>query len=98
MADRETVSYKITIGDQTFRIRISPEEKDLYDRVARFTEASFKETSRQSVSGGAQVWAMTAFQIACELMDLQDEARPADDEKDRIQKMIQRIEEVTSEA
>ena len=34
MTDERYVSHKITIGTQSFRVRIPPEEREFYDRAA----------------------------------------------------------------
>lgn len=89
----DTISIDIRIGGQSFRIRIAPEEQAFFEEVARYTEKTHDEISRQAVAGGAQVWAMTAFQLAREL--LQQRGQMTDEERERINRMIERIEKVS---
>lgn len=94
MSERAIISHKITLGSQSFNIRIQPEEREYYDRIARFTEQFYEDIYGQGVVGGApQVWAMTAFQIAIELFETRQEAGLADgDRQVRLQKLLERIE------
>lgn len=99
MTDERYVSHKITIGTQTFRVRIPPEEREFYDRAAAFTESTFSEICDDGVTGGPQAWAMTAFQIACDLIEAREAARPGSGvSREQIERLIRRIEDVTSNA
>ncbi len=92
MAEKSTISQKISIGDQSFSIRIHPDEKSYYDRIAKYVETAHADVRKHGVVGGPQVWAMTAFQIAIELFDTRTEAGGFVDEQERVKKMIRRIE------
>ena len=97
MAERPTISLLLRIADQKLRVRIPEEEKERFERIAQYTEKNFAEISSQKVTGGVQAWAMTAFQIASDLYEVQEEQGLAPADRDRIQRMIQRIEAVTSD-
>lgn len=90
-----SVSMTISMGGQNFRIRVMPEEQQFFEEVARYAESTFEEVSRQTVAGGPQVWAMTAFQLARELLEQRGRAQMSDEERARINRMIERIEKVT---
>ena len=99
MAESPTVAFKVSVGDQSFRVRIPADEKGFYESAARLTEATYEEISGKTVTGGPQAWAMAAFQIACDLTEVQDRggdgaANP--EQRARIERLIQRIEDVTS--
>lgn len=95
MSEGSTISIPLQVGNQSFRVRIPPEEKEFYEQIARFTQETFDEVSGHSVSGGPQVWAMTAFQIASELLECREELGETRADKARIERLIQRIEEST---
>lgn len=95
MADAPTVSMTIMMGGQSFRIRVSPEEQAAFQEIARYAESTFEEISRQTVTGGPQVWAMTAFQLARELFEQRGRQQMSDEERSRINRMIERIEKIT---
>ncbi len=96
MSEESTSSLQITVGDQTFRVRVRPNEETFYREVADYTNEAFEHVRSQAVSGGGRVWAMTAFQIASELLDTQRGGGMNDDDRERIKRLIQRIEEVTA--
>lgn len=93
MADNATVSFKVSVGDQVFRVRIPADEKPFYERVARYTETAYQEISDQIVTGGPQAWAMAAFQIACDLIEAQEGGGSSVQDRARIKRLIERIEE-----
>jgi cell division protein ZapA (FtsZ GTPase activity inhibitor) len=95
MSDAPTVSITISMSGQSFRIRVHPEEQAFYEEVARYAESAFEEISRQAVTGGPQAWAMTAFQLARELFEQRGRQAMSDEERARINRMIERIEKVT---
>lgn len=95
MTDDATKSLQITVGDQTFRVRVRPDEEEFYRDVANYTNEAFEHVHSQAVEGGGKVWAMTAFQIASELLDIQRGGGMKDDDRERIKRLIQRIEEVS---
>jgi cell division protein ZapA (FtsZ GTPase activity inhibitor) len=95
MSDSPTVSISITMSGQTFRIRVNPDEQAFFEDVARYAENTFEEISRQAVTGGPQAWAMTAFQLARELLEQRGRQAMSEEERDRINRMIERIENVT---
>ena len=98
MADVKTVSVKINLGDQTFHVRVEPEEKDHYERVASFTDSSFRAVCSEVMTSGAQAWAMTAFQLASDLLtDSEDKGHAVGAiDNARIKRLLRRIEEVTA--
>lgn len=95
MSEESTVSMPISMGGHTFRIRVAPEEQQFFEEVARYAETTFDEISKQAVAGGPQVWAMTAFQLARELLEQRGRGRMSEEERSRINRMIERIEKVT---
>jgi len=99
MTERAIISHKITLGSQSFNIRIHPEEREYYDKIAAFTEQFYEDIYGQGVVGGAtQVWAMTAFQIAIELFEIRQAAGMAEgDRQTRLQKLVERIESVIND-
>jgi predicted HAD superfamily phosphohydrolase len=90
-----SVSMSITMGGQTFRIRVAPEEQKFFEEVAKYAESTFDEVSRQAMAAGPQVWAMTAFQLARELLEQRGREQMSEEERARINRMIERIEKVT---
>ena len=98
MSDESSMSFKVTVGDQSFRIRIQPAEKAYYERISRFTESTYQEVAKQAVEGGPRVWAMTAFQIASELYHQHsgEDINWSEEQRERIDRLIQRIEDATS--
>lgn len=96
MAESPTVSFKVSVGDQTFRVKIPAEERGFYERAADFTESAYQEICNSAVTGGPQAWAMAAFQIACDLLESQENAGKDVEGQARIQRLIRRIEDVTS--
>lgn len=101
--DTTLIPFQVVVADQTFRVRIRPEERERFERIARFTKGAFEDVAGQAIASGAKAWAMTAFQIACELYDTQQQLREAADDagasretQERIERIIQRIEKVTS--
>lgn len=95
MADAPTVSMTIMMGGQSFRIRVNPEEQAAFQEIARYAESTFEEIGRQTVAGGPQVWAMTAFQLARELFEQRGRQQMSEEERSRINRMIERIEKIT---
>ena len=99
MAEEASVSHKIDIGEQSFRIRVHPDEREFYDRVAAFTDRTFREIRDEGMTASSGAWAMAAFQIACDLFDTRANGAPSTPESQaRIDRLIRRIEEVTSNA
>ena len=101
----EQMAYEVLVGDQSFRVRIRPEEEARYNKIARFTDAMFKDVAGKAMTGGSRVWAMTAFQIACDLFEAEQQLRESsdaieqtDEADQRIERLIRRIEDVTSHA
>lgn len=90
-----SVSMTVSMGGQTFRIRVMPEEQAFFEEVARYVESTFEEVGRQAMAGGPQVWAMTAFQLARELLEARGKERMSEAERERINRMIERIEKVS---
>lgn len=90
-----SVSMTVSMGGQTFRIRVLPEEQAFFEQVARYAESTFEEVGRQAMAGGPQVWAMTAFQLARELLEARGRERMSEAERERINRMIERIEKVS---
>lgn len=88
----ETVSVKIAIADQAFNVRVPPEDKERCERIAQYVDSTFKELADRGVGAGPGVWAMTAFQIATELFDTQEEAGRNASDRERIRKVVERIE------
>ena len=96
MEEEQSVSHKVIVGEQTFKIRIHPEERAFYDRVSDFTEQTFREIIAEGVTGGPEAWAMTAFQIACDLIESRGNQKTTPESQARIERLIRRIEDVTA--
>jgi cell division protein ZapA (FtsZ GTPase activity inhibitor) len=89
---REPVS--ITIGDQTFRVRIAPGERERFARGARLANATLQEILDDGVVGGPRALAMTLFQLALELEDTRDALRAVRSQRDeRLRRLINRLGE-----
>ena len=104
MPDEKMISYQVDVGGQSFRIRIEPDERRIYDSITRFVQESYDQIASQTVSSGAKAWAMTAFQLACELRDMerslegeQSTGEASRGSAERIERMIRRIEGVKAE-
>ncbi len=94
MTDFSNISHKVTIADQSFNIRVLPEDQGYYDRIAKFVEGVHRDIREQGFVGSAnQVWAMTAFQIALEFSESREAEAESDAErKERVARMLKRIE------
>lgn len=97
MSEDRTISHRVVIADQAFRVRIHPDEIEYYDRIARHAEASVRELRGQQ--GGAssmasQAWAMAVFQIAIELFETRAELQMFQESKDRLERLNERLARV----
>ena len=103
MSDETLISYEINVGDQAFSVKIEQDQKADYDRIARYTSKVFEEVAEQTLAQGPHAWSMAAFQIACDLFDLNEQMQQNMTELDsskeaeaRIKRMIRRIESTTT--
>ena len=97
MSEDRTISHRVVIADQAFRVRIHPDEIEYYDKIARHAEGVIRELRAQqggANSNASQAWAMTAFQIAIELFETRAELTAFQGAKDRIERISERLARV----
>ena len=84
----------ITVGDQTFRVRVAPEERERFVRIARSANLALQDILDGGVVGGPRALAMAVFQLAVELEDTREAlraSRAAVD--DRLRGIVNRIDD-----
>ncbi|MCL5271411.1 MAG: cell division protein ZapA [bacterium] len=85
----------IEIGDQSFRVRVAPEERQRYLEIAKSVDATLRDILNGGVIGGPRALAMAAFQIAVELAEARAALRRTDQSRDRLGRLIDRIDTAT---
>lgn len=98
MSEAETkVPLNVTVGDQSFRIRVAPAEGERYRR----SERAANETLRLVQDGagaltGSRALAMALFQLAVELEEARELQRSAQESRDRLRLLITKIDQATA--
>lgn len=92
MSDEARQPLAITVGDQTFRIRVRPEEQERYARIARTADHALQDVLDSGVVGGARALAMTVFQLSVELEDAHEALRAVQRNRARLDQLIERID------
>ena len=96
MSDQTTISLEITVGEQTFRIRVPEAEREHWRRIEAHTNRTLKQILDSGVVGGARALAMTAFQLATESEENRQNMGQSDYGRDQLAKLIRRIDEATA--
>jgi cell division protein ZapA (FtsZ GTPase activity inhibitor) len=94
MSDNSLEPITIAIGDQTFRVRVTPEERDRFVRIAQAANQAVKDVLDSGVNGGPRALAMTIFQLSLELEETREALNAARAMRDeRLRRLISRIDE-----
>lgn len=84
----------ITVGDQTFRIRVAPEDRDRFHRISVVANNALQDVLKSGVVGGPRALAMAVFQLASELEDVRESLRASRASRDeRLKQIINRIDD-----
>lgn len=98
MTDEQMEPITIGIGDQTFRVRVAPEERERFQHIAQLANHALTDVLNSGVVGGPRALAMTIFQLSMELEDARDRLRAAREHfeecEERLRQINDRIEEV----
>jgi hypothetical protein len=98
MSQAETkIPLEVTVGDQSFRIRIAPSEGERCRRSERAANESLRQV--QAGAGaltGSRALAMALFQLAVELEEARDAQRLAQESRDRLRLLIAKIDQATA--
>jgi hypothetical protein len=92
MSEEAKLPLAITVGDQTFRIRINPGEQVRYERIAQTASHALQDILDSGMVGGPRAWAMTIFQLSVELDDAREALRTVQRNCERLDSLIQRID------
>ena len=95
MSEDTKQSLTVTVGDQTFRVRVPPEDVERYRRVERLANESLAQAQRAGVIAGARALAMALFQMALELEDVREAQQQTQESRDRLHQLINRIDQAT---
>ena len=95
MAAPESQSMSIVIGEQTFRVKVSPEERERYAQAAATAGQVYRAVAGGVGLEGPRALAMALFQLAVELGEAQTELKRAQATRDRLSRLIERIDRVT---
>jgi cell division protein ZapA (FtsZ GTPase activity inhibitor) len=99
MNDHAKESLSVTVGGETFRIRVLPAEGERYQRAAALANAAIEQVQSGSVVlGGPRAMAMALFQLAVELDDVRESQRQTQEGRDRLRQLIDRIDRATDRA
>lgn len=99
MPDENTIeSVSITVGDQTFRVRVSPEEVERFKRGEAVANRAVNDVLTSGVVGGVRAYAMACYQLAMELEELRDVMRYSEESRNRLGRLIERIDRATEAA
>lgn len=94
MSEETYEPITIAVGDQSFRVRATPEERERLLRVAKVADHVLHDVLDSGVVGGARAFAMALFQLAVELEDTRDALRAARAARDeRLKQIINRIDD-----
>jgi hypothetical protein len=96
MLEEAKLSLTINLGDQTFRIRVAPEDQERYLRVAHLADQAVRDVLEGGVVGGARGLAMALFQMAVELDDAHAALREVRQNQHRLNDLIHRIDHALS--
>jgi cell division protein ZapA (FtsZ GTPase activity inhibitor) len=88
----------ITIGDQTFRLRVEPSRHAHFLELAQRVNRDLKDIAAGGVLSGPRALAMEAFQLAVEADEMRTELGRTDEGRRRIAELIQRIDRLTGKA
>ena len=87
-------SISIGIGDQSFRVRVAPRDRDRFLRVAETVNRGLQDVLNSGVLSTPRALAMTLFQYAVELEDAREALRSASSSRDeRLKQIIDRIDD-----
>jgi hypothetical protein len=98
MEEDNRQSVPITVGDQTFRIRVRPDEVERYQRVAASANQALEGVVAAGALRGPKALTMALFQLACELDETRERSTFNDASRHRLQQLIDRIDEATGES
>lgn len=95
MGEAEPVT--ITIGDHVFRVRAAADQRDAFQRAEREANRRLAELVRNAgAMSGARALAMLTFEVCIELDDLRREAGLAQQGRERINKLLARLDNLAN--
>lgn len=92
-----TISRRISLGDHSFHVRISPSQGALYDRIAKYAETTYEDIVKQGFKKD-QAMAMAAFQIAIAFFESRDEVHDVRVPRERLEALLTRTGEALDAA
>ena len=96
MTEAPSHPLKVTIADQTFRLRVTETERARHERIAQEAHHRFEMFQKSGSSlSPARVLAMALFQTAVELDDTRRELKAAQETEDRLRELIRKIDHAT---
>lgn len=99
MSEPNLESLTVVIGEQNFRIRVSPEERDHYLAVADAAAEAYNAVLKHGAFAGPKAMAMALFQTVAELEAVREQLRRTEGPgKECLARLIERIDEVTASA
>lgn len=94
MSEENQEPITISVGDQNFRVRAAPDERERLLHVAQVANHALSDVLNSGVVGGPRALAMALFQLAVELEDTRDALRAARAARDeRLKQLITRIDD-----
>jgi cell division protein ZapA (FtsZ GTPase activity inhibitor) len=88
----------ITLGEQVIRLRVRADEVARYRQAAQLADSVLHDILDGGVVGGPRALAMAAFELAVELHEAHGALRRAQAERERIDRLVRRLEGVLRDA
>lgn len=95
MTEAQRDPLDIQIGDQIFRIRATPAERERFLRIAKRVNDVLGDIQNNGVVAGPRSLAMAAFQLAVDLEDRQEALQRSEQNRSRLLELIRRIDRAT---
>jgi hypothetical protein len=85
----------ITVGDQSFRVRVTPDLQTRYERSAKIANEAIEQARAGGALGGPRTLAMALFQLAVELDEARQTGGSNEAGRERLRQLIDRIDQAT---
>lgn len=82
----------VTVGDQSFRVRVTAGERERFERIAQAADRALQDVLAGGVVGGPRAFAMALFQACAELDDARQALADLRQNRERLSELIQRID------
>lgn len=92
MPEEALQSIAVTLGDQTFRIRVPEGELEHVQRATALANRVLQDVLEGGVVGGPRAFAMALFQLAVEAEDARQALRETADGRQRLSQLINRLD------